>query len=137
MVGQVGAWHAATRGAVCLRTHSVPSHPGRRLLKTCWVAVVLTTVMDNSLRVERHPVGDGATRSRAATPGLARAHLLQAFHDNRLTPTQALRELIQTAQVAARQSGRPFNNVLELLPNADDETEGEASHTVAGRTAPA
>ncbi len=37
-----------------------------------------------------------------------------AFHDNRLTPTQALKELIQVAQVAARQSGRPFSTVLDL-----------------------
>ncbi|MDX1992563.1 MAG: ParB N-terminal domain-containing protein [bacterium] len=46
-----------------------------------------------------------------------------AFHNNRLTPTQALRELVQLVQVAARQRGRPFHNVLELLPNADDERE--------------
>ena len=37
-----------------------------------------------------------------------------AFHSNHLTPTQALRELIQTAQVAARQHGRPFSGVLDL-----------------------
>jgi hypothetical protein len=46
-----------------------------------------------------------------------------AFHQDRLTPTQALRELIQLVQVSARQRGRPFNNVLELLPNADHEDE--------------
>jgi hypothetical protein len=48
-----------------------------------------------------------------------------AFHNNRLTPTQALRELVQLVQVAARQRGRPFNSVLELLPKADDENEDE------------
>ena len=48
-----------------------------------------------------------------------------AFHNNRLTPTQALRELIQSAQVAARQHGRPFTNVLDLLSNAEDENERE------------
>ena len=47
------------------------------------------------------------------------------FHNNRLTPTQALRELIQSAQVAARQHGRPFTNVLDLLGNPDDESERE------------
>jgi len=46
-----------------------------------------------------------------------------AFHSNELTPTQALRELVQIVQVAARQCGRPFNNVLELLPNAGDDVE--------------
>src|SRR5437773_2721659 len=49
-----------------------------------------------------------------------------AFHENRLTPTQALRELIQVAQVAARQNGRPFANVLDLLPNAGDGEETDA-----------
>ena len=48
-----------------------------------------------------------------------------AFHNNRLTHTQALKELVQLVQVAARQRGRPFNNVLELLPNAEDEREDE------------
>lgn len=44
-----------------------------------------------------------------------------AFHNHRLTPTQALRELVQLVQVAARQRGRPFNNILDLLPRSDDE----------------
>jgi len=46
-----------------------------------------------------------------------------AFHENRLTPTQALRELVQLVQVAARQRGRPFGSVLDLLPRSDDESE--------------
>jgi hypothetical protein len=50
-----------------------------------------------------------------------------AFHNNRLTPTQALKELVQLVQVAARQRGRPFNNVLELLPNPDDEGDEDQS----------
>src|SRR5215831_15331850 len=40
-----------------------------------------------------------------------------AFHEDRLTPVQALRELMQIAQMAARQSGRPFGSPLDLLPN--------------------
>ena len=48
-----------------------------------------------------------------------------AFHSNRLTPTQALREMVQLVQVAARQRGRPFNSVLELLPRSDDEKGDE------------
>jgi len=48
-----------------------------------------------------------------------------AFHSQRLTPTQALKELIHSVQVAARQRGQPFQNVVELLPNADDEREEE------------
>ena len=49
-----------------------------------------------------------------------------ALHNNRMTPTQALRELVQTAQVAARQRGRPFDGLLDLLPNGEDETDDEA-----------
>jgi hypothetical protein len=49
------------------------------------------------------------------------------FHNHRVTPTQALRELVQTVQIAARQRGRPFNNVLELLPNGDDERDDEVT----------
>ncbi len=49
------------------------------------------------------------------------------FHSNPATPTQALRELVQIVQIAARQRGRPFNNVLELLPNPDEEREEETS----------
>ncbi|MEO8395132.1 MAG: hypothetical protein ABI700_19200, partial [Chloroflexota bacterium] len=48
------------------------------------------------------------------------------FHNSRVTPTQALRELVQLVQIAARQRGRPFNNVLELLPNPDNEHEEES-----------
>ena len=48
-----------------------------------------------------------------------------AFHNNKMTPSQALRALVQQVQVAARQRGRPFNSVLELLPRADDEAQDE------------
>ena len=37
------------------------------------------------------------------------------FHNERMTPTQALRELVQIVQVSARQQGRPFANVLEMV----------------------
>src|SRR5258708_585620 len=48
-----------------------------------------------------------------------------SFHANRLTPTQALKELVQVAQVAARQNGRPFASVSDLLPNeAENEDRG-------------
>jgi hypothetical protein len=50
-----------------------------------------------------------------------------AFHNNRLTPTQALKELVQLVQLAARQRGRPFNNVLELLPNPDEKGDEDQS----------
>lgn len=79
-------------------------------------------MQDNSLRVERillelvrpHPV-----QPRRVLP--ERIH--QAFHQEQLTPTQALRELIQIVQVAARQQSRPFTNVLEVIADTDLDEE--------------
>ncbi len=79
---------------------------------------------DNSIRVERillELVRPDPVQPRRVLP--ERIHT--AFHHNRLTPTQALRELVQLVQVAARQRGRPFNNVLELLPNPENETDDD------------
>src|SRR5512134_2566542 len=79
---------------------------------------------DNSLRVERillEMVRPDPVQPRRVLP----EQLHFAFHSNRLTPTQALKELVQLVQVAARQRGRPFNSVLELLPNPDDENNDE------------
>ncbi len=50
-----------------------------------------------------------------------RLHLL--FHQGRLSPIQALCELVTLAQIAARQRSRPFREVLELLPNPDEDTD--------------
>lgn len=77
---------------------------------------------DNSIRVERillEMVRPDPVQPRRVLPET----LHFGFHENRLTPTQALKELVQLVQVAARQRGRAFNNVLELLPNAEDERE--------------
>lgn len=79
---------------------------------------------DNSIRVERillEMVRPDPVQPRRVLP--EQLHL--AFHSSRLTPTQALKELVHLVQVAARQRGRPFNNVLELLPNPDDEGSDE------------
>ncbi len=77
---------------------------------------------DNSIRVERillEMVRPDPVQPRRVLP----EQIHYAFHENRLTPTQALRDLVQIVQVAARQRGRPFSSVLELLPHADDESE--------------
>ena len=77
---------------------------------------------DNGIRVERlllEMVRPDPVQARRVLP--ERIHF--KFHEDRMTPTQALRELVQLAQVSARQQGRPFANVLELLPNSDSETE--------------
>ncbi len=73
-----------------------------------------------SIRVERillEMVRPDPIQPRRVLP--ERVH--QAFHSNRLTPTQALRELVQTAQVAARQRGQPFQGVLDLLHTSENE----------------
>jgi hypothetical protein len=81
---------------------------------------------DNSIRVERlllEMVRPDPVQPRRVLP----EPLHFAFHSSRLTPTQALKQLVQLVQVAARQRGRPFNNVLELLPNPDDESDEDPS----------
>lgn len=85
-------------------------------------------LQDNSIRVERlllelvrpHPV-----QPRRVLP--ERIH--QAFHQQQVTPTQALRELVQIVQVAARQRSRPFMNMLDLLVQSEEESDvsGELS----------
>lgn len=83
-------------------------------------------LQDNGIRVERlllEMVRPDPVQPRRVLP--ESIHL--RFHNNHVTPTQALRELVQIVQIAARQRGRPFNGVLELLPNADDEREDEAN----------
>ena len=79
---------------------------------------------DNTVRVERilmEMVRPDPVQPRRVLP--EQIHF--AFHEQRLTPTQALKQLIQIVQVAARQRGQPFQNVLELLPSSDDEREEE------------
>ena len=81
---------------------------------------------DNGIRVERillEMVRPDPVQPRRVLP--ERIHF--KFHEDRMTPTQALRELVQVAQVSARQQGRPFANVLELLPDPDSESEDESN----------
>lgn len=79
---------------------------------------------DNGIRVERillEMVRPDPVQARRVLP--ERIHF--KFHEDRMTPTQALRELVQFAQVSARQQGRPFANVLELLPDSENENDVE------------
>src|SRR5947208_9633105 len=83
-------------------------------------------LVDNGLKIEYIPaelIRPDPIQPRRVLP--EQIHV--AFHANRLTPVQALRELLQVAQVAARQNGRPFANVLDLLPNdtASEKDESE------------
>jgi len=77
---------------------------------------------DTSIRVERillDMIRPDPVQPRRVLP----EEIHRKFHNNRLTPTQALRELVQLAQVSARQNGRPFSNVLELLPDSESDAE--------------
>jgi hypothetical protein len=80
---------------------------------------------DNSLRVERillEMVRPDPVQPRRVLP----ESIHFEFHNNRMTPTQALRQLVQTVQIAARQRGRPFNSVLELVAQGDEEQNESA-----------
>jgi hypothetical protein len=86
---------------------------------------MLNQFQEYGLRIERillELVRPDPVQPRRVLP--ERLHF--AFHNNRTTPTQALRELVQSAQIAARQRGRPFDGLLDLLPNGDDESDEEA-----------
>ncbi len=86
--------------------------------------------LDNShLRVEQLPIQ--LVRPDPAQPRRVLPETIyQAFHQQRLTPYQALKELVQLVQIAARQKGRPFTHVLDLLPNPNDETETDVPVTL-------
>ena len=82
------------------------------------------SIEDNSLRVERillHLIRPDPVQPRRVLP----ESIHFAFHNNRATPTQALRELVSMVQISARQRGRPFHSVLELLPNGNEERDDE------------
>ncbi len=78
---------------------------------------------DETVRVERvllDLVRPDPVQPRRVLPD--RVH--QAFHNYQLTPSQAMRDLVQIAQMASRQRGRPFNSLQELLPDPDrDEAD--------------
>jgi len=81
---------------------------------------------DNSLRVERillDLVRPNPLQARRVLPD----RVYQDFHAERVTPTQALREVVKLAKISARQNGRPFDNVLDLLGNPDDDNATEPS----------
>jgi len=83
---------------------------------------------DDSIKVERivlDLVRPDPVQPRRVLPD--RVH--HAFHNNQLTPSQALREVVQIAQVAARQRGRPFSNLLELLPDPERDEEPDLRFT--------
>jgi hypothetical protein len=49
----------------------------------------------------------------------------QDFHAEQSIPSQALLEVVKLGKISAKQNGRPFDNVVELLGNHDDESAPE------------
>jgi hypothetical protein len=86
---------------------------------------------ENSLKVEYIPaelIRPDPVQPRRVLPEAIHFE----FHAERLTPSQALRELVKSAQIAARQHGRPFGSLADLFAEAEadnDETETAASYT--------
>ena len=81
---------------------------------------------DDGLRVERillDLVRPNPLQARRVLPD----RVYQDFHAERVTPTQALREVVKLAKIAAKQNGRPFDNVLDLLGNPEDDNATEPS----------
>jgi hypothetical protein len=46
-----------------------------------------------------------------------------SFHSQEITPVQALKQYIEKVRIIARQKGRPFENLLDLLTSAEDAKE--------------
>ncbi|MCI0714380.1 MAG: ParB/RepB/Spo0J family partition protein [Chloroflexi bacterium] len=83
---------------------------------------------DDSLKI--HYLSAQLIRPDAAQPRrVLPERIYWEFHGERLTPAQALREFIQDVQIIARQKGRPFNTILDLLPNPDSEEEETVNFT--------
>lgn len=85
---------------------------------------LLADLEERGLRVERillDLVRPDPIQPRRVLP----ERIYQAYHDNRLTPTQALKQLVRNAQIAARQRGQPFDGLLDLLPDPEQDDEVE------------
>lgn len=77
-------------------------------------------LQDDRLKVEHLPITlvyPDPAQPRRVLPET----IYTAFYQHRLTPVQALREFIQMVGVVARQKGRPFTNILDLLPNSNED----------------
>jgi len=82
----------------------------------------LSQLQDTGLRVDYLPIRlvyPDPAQPRRVLP----ASIYQAFYEERCTPVQALREFIQLVQVTARQKGRPFTAVDDLLPNPEGDSD--------------
>ncbi len=77
-------------------------------------AEVVQHLREQGLRVER--IAIGLIRPDAAQPRRVLPEAIhRAFHNEELTPLQALKQYIEKVRIIARQHSRPFENLLDLL----------------------
>lgn len=82
----------------------------------------MQSLRDHGLRVER--ISIALIRPDAAQPRRVLPEMIhQSFHNQELTPIQALKQYIEKVRITARQKGRPFENLLDLLSNGEDAKE--------------
>ncbi|KAB2902108.1 MAG: hypothetical protein F9K27_17695, partial [Anaerolineae bacterium] len=87
----------------------------------------MQSLRDHGLRVER--IAISLIRPDAAQPRRVLPEMIhQAFHNQELTPVQALKQYIEKVRIVSRQKGRPFENLMDLLISTD-ETRDERELT--------
>lgn len=81
---------------------------------------VIQNLRDHGLRVER--IAISLIRPDAAQPRRVLPETIhRAFHNQEITPVQALKQYIEKVRIAARQKGRPFENLLDLLIAGEEQ----------------
>ena len=85
-------------------------------------AEVMQNLRDHGLRVER--IAISLIRPDAAQPRRVLPEAIHhSFHSQEITPVQALKQYIEKVRIIARQKGRPFENLFDLLTSAEDAKE--------------
>jgi hypothetical protein len=88
-------------------------------------AEVMQNLRDHGLRVER--IAITLIRPDAAQPRRVLPEAIHnSFHSQEITPVQALKQYIEKVRIIARQKGRPFENLFDLLTSAEDAKEDVA-----------
>lgn len=81
---------------------------------------VMQNLRDHGLRVER--IAISLIRPDAAQPRRVLPETIhRAFHNQEITPVQALKQYIEKVRIIARQKGRPFESLLDLLMLGEDQ----------------
>lgn len=85
-------------------------------------AEVMQNLREHGLRVDR--IAIALIRPDAAQPRRVLPESIhRAFHSEEITPVQALKQYIEKVRIIARQKGRPFENLLDLLITGEESDE--------------